>query len=533
MIKVLIADDEPEFRQYMVELVDWASYGFEICGQARTGVEAVELAALTIPQIALLDINMPAMDGIAAAEIMKAQNSDICIALVTGYSEFEYARRAIKLGVEDYVLKPFRKDELLAAMLKFKLMIQKKEEDATQAKDDAFFAKERLLNALITDGFETMEEEFLRFFHKLGVSVDAEYYVVASIEIDQLFQKWLKPHDISLWRFAVSNVLGDLDAPSAKHLIFNGPEGRIISIHCLDSQEEVDALNLHAYQLLIDYAKKYFRFSVTIGISSPAGHLREIRNAYFETAIALQNKLTSGVGKLIEYRHLNETGKGFGYYPLKLNEQVLSALRRNELDEVNGALLQIKAFISTNPTSVDLTYAMIMNLISLCLSHITELGGDIVAILGEDFKPFQHIKKVTSLDESFTWISLIFTKTIQHYSVQKMSRMGKIVKDAQSYIEENYADADLGVEQIAQHFHLDSSYIRKAFAKELTINVTEYMTQFRMKQAKQLMDTVDMKLQELSERVGYTDAGYFSKVFKKHFGLSPSEYLGRKDTADK
>ncbi|GGI46627.1 hypothetical protein GCM10008018_18040 [Paenibacillus marchantiophytorum] len=533
MIRVLIADDEPEFRDYMVHLVDWASFGFEICGQARTGVEAVELAVSMNPQIALLDINMPAMDGIAAAEKLKQLNSDICIALVTGYSEFDYARRAIKLGVEDYVLKPFRRDELLAAMLKFKLIIQKKEEDAAQAKDDAFFAKERLLNALITDGFETVEEEFLRFFRRLGVAVDANYYVVASIEIDQLFQLWLKPHDISLWRFAVANVLGDLDPPGNHHLIFNGPEGRIISIHCYSSEDALRAANHEIYEQLCAYAKKFFRFTVTIGISNAANHLRGIRNAYFETAIALQNKLTVGIGRHIAYRSMQDSAGGFGYYPMKLNEQVLSALRRNEADELKEALEQIKAYIVSHPTSADLTYAMIMSLVSICLSHITELRGDILHILGEDFRPFQHIKKVTSLDESFTWLTFIFTETIRHFRVQKMSRLQKIVKDVQAYIAIHYEDSEMSVEQISHHFHLDSSYIRKAFARELSTTVTEYMTQVRMKQARQFMDTADMKLQELSERVGYTDAGYFSKVFKKQFGLSPSEYAGKKEHVDK
>jgi len=528
MLKVLIADDEPEFRAYLSQLVAWHEYGFEICGQARNGEEALELAGRLHPHIALLDINMPFLDGIHVAERLKAENTDIMIALVTGYGEFEYARKAIKIGVEDYILKPFKKDEMLSTMLKFKYILQKKHEDAAWAKDDSFYARERLLNALLEEEFAANEEEFVRYFERQGTMLNDQCYAVASIEIDNLYQLWTKHKEISLWKFAVANVIEDILPAIGRSWIFNGPEGRIVCIQRFDCGEEAVPYDASCYEMLCKYAANYFRFTVTVGVSRQVRCLSDIRQAYLETAIALQNKLVLGHGKVIEYSKLMETNRDIEFYPMKLNEDILSALRRYELAEADRALRLIQTHIHNRQLPLDFTYAIMMSLVSMCLSHITEMGGNIETILGEDFRPYQQIKKITSLDELFQWLFRLFSQTISYYREQKVSRIQKIARDVQEYIEVNYGNDKLSVENIARHFHLDPSYIRKAFAKEFSMNVAEFITQARMKQAKLLMDTTIMKMQELSERVGYSDAGYFSKVFKKYNGILPSDYAAKK-----
>lgn len=533
MIKVLIADDEPEFRQYLADLTDWDALGFQICGQARNGMEALEMAASHAPDIALLDINMPVLDGLAVAEQLKSANEHMRIALVTGYGEFEYARKAIKLGVEDYVLKPFNKDELLGAMLKFKAMINKLREEAAQAKDELHFTRERWLNALLTEEFDAQEPDFVRFFEQRGIQAGSGPFVVATVEIDNMYQLWGKSKDIALWKFAVANVLTEIVGAGGPLLVFNGPEGRIVAIHCgqgpeVEVEEEAaDGAEQEDYRKVCDYVKKYFRFTVTVGLSRTVARLPDIRGAYSETVIALQNKLSFGSGGIIRYEALNESGRGTGFNSMKWNEELLSALRRNDAAEAEAALARIAAHIGTNKLPFDFAYAILMSVVSLGLSHITEMGGDVEQVLGANFRPYQQLRKMTSLEESFVWLGQIFGKTIDYHRSQRVSRPLQIARDVKEHIEGRYADGDLSVENIARHFHLDASYIRRVFVKEFGLNVAEYLTQVRMNQAKLLLETTEMKLQEVSERVGYGDAGYFSKAFKKHFGMLPSECKGR------
>lgn len=181
MLKILIADDEPKFREYLKKAINWEEYGFVICAEARNGVEALDLAHKHQPHVALLDINMPLMNGLTLAENIKEQLKNICIIFITGYNEFEYARKAIKLGADDYVLKPFKKEELISTLLKLKVRIQMVLEEEERAKGDASFLRERFLNMLIDNEYDAQEVETKRILDRLGISVFSDLFTVISV----------------------------------------------------------------------------------------------------------------------------------------------------------------------------------------------------------------------------------------------------------------------------------------------------------------------------------------------------------------
>ncbi|MCH4886532.1 response regulator [Acidaminobacter sp. JC074] len=125
MIKVMIVDDMPIFREYLREAIDWAHYGFEICCEAKNGKEALDLLEVHEPDIVLSDITMPFIDGLELSELLKDKYQNTEVVLITGNSEFEYAKKAVKLGVADYIVKPFEKEELIVTLLKLKDNITK------------------------------------------------------------------------------------------------------------------------------------------------------------------------------------------------------------------------------------------------------------------------------------------------------------------------------------------------------------------------------------------------------------------------
>lgn len=525
MFKVLIADDEMHFRQYMRNVIDWQEHGFEIIGEAKNGLEALELSEQHRPHIALLDINMPFLDGIALAEKLKELHKDIHIALITGYSEFEYARKALQLGVEDYILKPFKRDDFLSALLRFKARLQKLEEEAAQSKGDSYFLKERFLNTLIGEEYDFAEEEVLRIFSRQGIRIHSPLFLVAAIEIDTMYERWSKASEIALWRFAVANVLRDIVVCKGTSLVFNGPEGRIISLLNFADEKDRSAFKAGLYQEFCDYVKKYFRFSVTVGLGDEIMHMQEIRKGYLESLFALQHKLIDGSGAVLAYAAIVNSGRNADFNQMQLNDHVLKALRRNDRNEVQAGLQQVMTYIKENRLSVDFTYTILMGLVSICLAHITEMGGSIDVVLGKDFYPYQELRKMSSLEKSIEWLMGIYEKTIRNYSGQLMTRSQKIVEGVKDYIHMHYMDSELNVESIAHHMYLDSSYIRKVLAKELEMNVSEYVTLVRMEHAKDLLVRGNIKITELAEKVGYSKAGYFAKCFKKQYGVLPSEYL--------
>ena len=149
MIKIMIVDDMPVYRDYLRNFIDWKAYGFEACCEARDGREALELYEQYQPDIVLADIMMPYMDGLELSERLLKDNPDVSIILITGNSEFEYARKAVKLGVCDYIVKPFEKEELIIALLKLQDNINRVLELKNQKDELLGERREQLLRQFI------------------------------------------------------------------------------------------------------------------------------------------------------------------------------------------------------------------------------------------------------------------------------------------------------------------------------------------------------------------------------------------------
>ena len=524
MFRVLIVDDEPKFRAYLQQVINWREHGFEICGEAKNGAEALDLAAETLPDIALLDINMPILDGITLAEKLKEMRREISVVMITGHSEFAYARKALQLGVEDYLLKPFNKEELLSALAKARAKLEKTLEDQEQARDDIFFLRERFLNMLIGDEYNIADEETGRIFKRLGIDLYSSHlFAVAAIEIDHMYQLWTAAAEISHWKAQVVDLTRETVENKWNHLIFNGTGGKIISIVNFPDEKALGDFSPELYQKICSLVKIQLGFTITIGMGRPVKGFNEIRKSYTEAIIALQNKLDEECWQVMEYAALIGGDRTAGFYRLDINDKMMMALRMNDLDEIRRDLQQVFDYIKQNRLLLNYTNTIVIGLISICLSYITEVGGSIENILGSDFSPYPDIKNNTSLETTFNWLFDIFVKTAENLSKIRKTRAKKIIDGVKEYIQKNYMDNELSVERIAHNIYLDSSYIRRVFAKELDTTVTDYLTNIRLQKARELLCSGNIKLAEISEMVGYSDAGYFSKCFKKKFGVSPSE----------
>ncbi|TXK80381.1 response regulator [Paenibacillus sp. N3.4] len=523
MYKVLIVDDEILFREYLRTVLNWESFGFVICGEAKNGQEALLKASETRPDLALVDINMPIMDGIDLSTELKEKYPNMAIVMVTGYSEFEYARRALKLGVEDYILKPFNPEELFLTLVKIKSQLQKLSEDRKVHKDQLHWLREQFLNMLISQDLTLKDDELVTQFERFGISPSSDPYVVITIEIDNLYQKWDSNQEIQLWKSTISNILSEILTWKGHNLVFFGPEDRIISIAQIDLGETcASMMETESLKRLCDMVKRHFKFTVTVGIGRSHDGFTGIRESYMEALTALQSKLTAGNGTVIEYQDTDLTKQGF--YSSVVNEKMMLALRMNDHAELKKHLDDVFQYIREQRLTPDMTYVIVMGLVSLCLSHIVANGQDIVSVLGAGFAPYQEMKRQENLEKTYSWIEEIMSKTLKsNEEGNRTSRSKRIFNEAKLLIEQNYQDPNLSIETITRLVFVNGSYLRKIFNKEAEMSISDYLTQVRMHKAKELIIQKTHTIMTISEKVGYNDPGYFSKCFKKYFGLSPSE----------
>ncbi len=523
LFKVMIVDDESIFREYLQERVDWKIIGLEVCAAAKNGVEALEEALKAKPEIALIDINMPFMDGLTLSEKLREVLPEMKIILVTGYSEFEYARKAIKLGVEDYILKPFDDEELIRILIKLKGKILKEREERAVNRNSCEILKEKLLNTLISGDYAISEKETEKQLEYLGIKLGSHLFAVASVEIDSIYQKWGDSSEIALWKYAVSNILNDIVQDEGNYIVFNGPEGRIITIIELNT-DNCAGDKLQGFQKLCDYVNKYLNFTLTVGMGATHKDFSGIRKSYLESLAALQNKLTLGNNKVIEYSVLESNYSNVGFFPSEVNEEVLRNLRSNNWENTKRKIDEVFDYIRKNHLSIDYTLIICTGLVSICLSYIIESGNEIKDIFGEGFLPFSQMKENSSIEKLRNWVLDLFSTTLRYAGENRTSRSKKTVNSVRDYINSHYSRADLSLEQIAASLYMNSGYLRSIFKREMGVTITEYITGVRMVKAKELLRHGNIKLSGVSEMVGYNDPSYFSKCFKKYYGTSPRDY---------
>ena len=416
MLKLMIADDELYVIEYMKSLLDWESLGISLCGFANDSEEALQIAEREEPDLALLDINMPGMDGLQLTELLKQRFPELVMAFVTGYSEFEYARKALQLGAEEYILKPFSREELENAVLRLKMKIEKRRQERYETKENKKILRENLLRQLLLSpdflDFRMQEEKM----QSLGIQFPYRCCLAAQVEL--LFKEKTKESDWALWRFSVRNILEEYKPDSdAAIFVIEGEEKRLYLVWNGERESLAKERLRKYFGKIQDIVWELLGFPITVGIGEVKEDLRELYDSRHEALEAVLEQKMYGAGKVYFYEEIQEKKQ----------------------------------------------------------------------------KP-------------------------------QSRRATEIIRAVEDAVRENYQDSGLNVEKIAEKVYLDASYIRRVFSRYRGQTVVDYLTDYRMEKAKELLEKGELPISQIAEQVGYLDPGYFTKCFKKRYGVTPSNY---------
>lgn len=519
MIKLMIVDDEAIFREYMRTSFDFESYGFTICCEARNGKEALSLMATHDPDVVLTDINMPLMDGLQLSERLLALNPDLGIVLITGHSEFEYAKKAVKIGVSDYILKPFEKEELMLTLLKLKDHIyQTVETGDIHTKDQL---KQSLMVSLLNQEMNP-KLSLIEELKDYGLSKHSDQFVVATLSIDNIDERWQDPEEKMLWRFAVTNILNELMDNNKNHHSFYDYEGNIVSL--IEVDDHIDTYDASYLTRLKTLINNYLGFSVTLGVGTVHPTIKGIRTSYQESIQALSAKFMLGTNKAIRYEDLGNKNQDMSFYNATTHEQLLHHLRRLDSDASIAMLESLFTEVKSRQLSKDYIHMIYMSMITILLSYIAQSGKPAEEILGKNFNPEKCLGDNKTIDQWNKAILELYTDTITFLSSHETSRSAAVASKACDYIHSNFQDNHLSVTDVATDQFINQTYLRSMFKEEMGFTVSDYITKIRMERSKELLGEKKYLLADIAEQVGYSDASYFSKSFKKFFGVSPSRY---------
>ncbi|WP_462409138.1 response regulator [Neobacillus sp. Marseille-QA0830] len=511
MYNVLLVDDEKIITEGMSKVIDWNSIGTNLIGTAWNGIEAFKIIEQQHPDIVISDIKMPGMNGLELVEKVSGRFPDIKFILLSGFSEFDFAKQAMEFGVKHYLLKPCNENTIMDAVSELCLELKQKQEreQFVQKIKGTLetvlpFAKEQLLKEMITNHYENIElKHYQNLFEK---EVLSENVRVVLFQLEGNFQF---EHI-----FAIKNI--------GEHIF----DSYILSCTVWETvlfliESDLDSTNLHSQ---IERIKKtfyqYYRIDTTVAISEE-GNIVTANKLYRQALDCLAYRFYLGEGCVITKNDIGilsePNEEEFFYDDQQFTRLVKSGSWYAVNDEIESFFLQLAEL----RLDIDTTK-----------SYVIQLFNSMVRLY-EPAEMNRYLKELPVLLEMDTIQNMkglfesVAQKITNSYYQQTKSKHSAIINKVIEIIEKQIGNQNLSLHWVANEMlYMNADYLGKLFKKETGEKFSNYLTRLRIETAIKLIEgETDVKVFEIAEKIGFGEnPQYFSQVFKKHTGYTPSEY---------
>ncbi|RTE10173.1 response regulator [Paenibacillus whitsoniae] len=531
MLKVLIVDDEYYFRQALKISLPWEELGFQIAGEAKNGQEALTLMSEVCPDIVLVDINMPIMDGMEFIQKAKQSEQETKFIMLTGQSEFVYAKMAVQLGVFNYVLKPIDEDEIKTSLLEIKNLIQKErsvkldyERLKKQAKEHMPMLKERLLNEWLQGSRAIDPLTSAERLQYLGIYLQAPCHRVAVVDIDAQ-DDLVAEEDMHIRKLAVQDIAQDFIQNTYPFASCHDTNDRYVMIIGVPpgSYDQVESI----FEAIRKSVQVNLGCTVTIGVGNEYPAFASISVSYREALYALKHRFVLGGNQVIPHAMIAEAGMKVSLFSVERRTALLMSMRIGNISETEEWLRTFFLDVRSKNASMEMMFVAALDIVSTCLEFLDEMSQSFEHVFQEGFQTdvIQLIQQMNSFGELERWIHHLILSVIRHVHGRKQNRAAKVVDEVKAYIHTHYGNEELRIVDLAKSVHMNYNHLCYVFKKETSLTINDYLTELRITKAKGLFDRGEKIVQHVASQVGYADANYFSKCFKKYIGIAPSKYV--------
>ena len=521
---VLMVDDEENVIRAMQKKIDWESIGFRIMGYAHNGIEALDLAEQEAPDVVLTDIKMPYMDGLELAHNLKIMYPTVRILIFSGFDEFEYAKEAIRLEVEEYILKPVDADELRRIFMRIKESLDQEmdEKRNVQKLRDYYLEslpllQENFYSSLVDGGIP--EAEIPRYLADYQINLDSPMYTAVVIHTSTT----QRPEGISavLLTESVRRLAAEHLKQKWNTRMFSHDGNTVVLVPCR-SQDDVTRITDEA-ESFCRLARHVSQAVVTIGIGKACGTIAGISESYHGAREAVSYRSLYGAGKAINIAEIEPGEIRSSDNTQKRLHQLFKAMKMSTAETVRAQAKACVDEMSAGGMSLSMHRFMVMELVSSLYRFAISNRIDTEPVFGEDEALFRN---VTNMDagQLREWLGGVACKMQEQIQSKREDGEQTFVTKAVDYVRDNYGDQELTIDKICGILGVSAAYFSTTFKKETGKTFINYLTDYRMEQAVQRLIEKDDKTYVIAAQVGYADPAYFSYVFKKKFGVSPTRY---------
>ena len=540
MLRVMLVEDEYVVREG-IKSIDWASHGYEFVGEAPDGEMALPLMRNTHPDIVITDIKMPFMDGLELTRLIKKEAPDTEIVILSGYEEFEYAKEAISLGVAKYLSKPISSGELLRELDELKGQIEeKKNEREIALKYERDMADEKLKKR--SDLFKKMVSgssaaAILEEADELGIDLRASCYCVV------LCCAYIQDKDQNRTWSEGQNLYERLGKWAETHRdvfeLFNRElEGQAIVYKGNSSEELMQAIHTYSdeFQTIV---KEFENVRYYAGIGSVVERLSELgksfnsaQRQYAHRYFDMENRVVYESGNVLENGSENRSdgapadpdpGVEFGQIDIRNldNVRLVSYLKTGSGDEAGYfADEYLDATGEKTLESLMFRQYIVMNLYFITVDFLTDIGVEKDKVKAPD----PGLDQARSIESMKAYFTELLTSAIHQRDSMSIDRYRDIIDKVEDYIREHYMDEELNLNTLAEHVGFSPNHLSTVYSTQKGITLNRFLIEYRLDKAKEALKCTSKKSSQIALEVGYRDPHYFSYMFKKLTGMTPTQY---------
>ncbi len=522
---VLLVDDEEDVIQIIMKKMDWESMGFQIAGYAHNGVEALEMAEELQPDVVMTDIKMPYMDGLTLSRKLKELYRTVKIIIFSGFDEFEYAKEAIQIEVEEYILKPIDAGNLKEVFGRIREKIDREMDEKRNVDKLKKYYMESL--PILQENFYTSlidgripEGKVDKYLSNYQISLTGPYYVVSILHVSTSdipqnmnpfllgvsVKKLAEEHMEEEWKSRILMYLGD-----------------ILVITQLEAQEQITEFTDFMDQFC-RLAKHVCEATVTAGIGYVCDNLLDIRLSWQGARSAVSYRVIYGNARAINIAEIDPMKNGDERWEEQEIQKILKRIRMGSREELETEISHcIRRFVQ-NGTTMQKYQIFIMGLLTEIFRFCSNNQLDSTEFYGEKGETFERCMQMESPEKLEHWLLKICEKLQKTVQQERQASTKSFVSRAVEYVQEHYNDRNITVESVCRELGVSAAYFSTIFKKETGKTFISFLTDYRMEKAVELLMTTSDKTYIIAEKVGYADPNYFSYAFKKQYSMSPSKY---------
>ena len=529
LYKVMLVDDEEEIRVAIKNRINWEEIGFTVIETAENGEDALEKAEKNPPDVIMTDIHMPFMDGLTMLRKMKAIVPGVKSVIFSGYDEFEYAKEAIRLETEEYILKPIDAEELRQVFVKIKNRL----DEELSSKRDV-----EILRQYYEQSLPVLKEQFLvgllegrlspskieRYTREYKFDLDAPSFCAAVMYIapedDSVKSLDKMLLSVSLKQLADENLEDSIRATSVNYL------DTIVVVAKIDGVDEYKNF-VTIMDRICKLSKRMLSAVTFAGIGRAYEKPENIAVSFKEAKDAVAYRIFLEENQAICITDVDQAGGVDEFGEERQISRIIHEIKVGTSSSVEEKIKETIDFLKKDFESTDqlqIFYAeLLVELSRLARGH--KLYAEAAALLDKNVK--QVLSECKDLNELSVKMFEDCDRVKSQLDEGRVNTAKQLTDKAKLYIDEHFAQSDLSLEIICNYLNVSVTYFSALFKKETGTSFVTYLTKVRMDEATRLLDTTDEKSYVIAGMVGYEEPNYFSYVFKKQYGVSPSKYRQR------